>query len=53
MGFRFLPDDAVASVRVPAGQAVLIDRSLRAGAGTIEVLEESPGFTAPVRKPRE
>jgi CRP-like cAMP-binding protein len=39
MGFRFLPDEAVAAVRVPAGQTVLIDRSLRAGSGTIEVLE--------------
>jgi CRP-like cAMP-binding protein len=39
MGFRFLPDEAVAAVRVPAGQTVLIDRSLRVGSGTIEVLE--------------
>ena len=39
MGFRFLPDGAVAAVRVPAGQTVLIDRSLRVGSGTIEVLE--------------
>jgi hypothetical protein len=39
MGFRYLPDDSVAAVRVSAGQTVLIDRSLRVGAGTIEVLE--------------
>jgi CRP-like cAMP-binding protein len=39
MGFRFLPDDAVAAVRVPAGQTVLIDRSLRVSSNTIEVLE--------------
>jgi hypothetical protein len=39
MGFRFLPDDAVAAVRVPAGQTVLVDRSLRTVSSTIEVLE--------------
>jgi hypothetical protein len=39
MGFRFLPDASAAAVRVPAGQAVLVDRSLRVGTGTIEVLE--------------
>ena len=39
MGFRFLPHDAAASVRVPAGQSVLIDRNLRRASGSIEVLE--------------
>jgi CRP-like cAMP-binding protein len=39
MGFRFLPDDAVPAVRVLAGQTVLIDRTLRIGSCTIEVLE--------------
>lgn len=39
MGFRFLPDDAVAAVRVPAGQAVLIDRTLHQSTSVLEVLE--------------
>ena len=39
MGFRFLPDDAVAAVRVPAGQSVLIDANLHASSSSIEVLE--------------
>jgi hypothetical protein len=43
MGFRFLPDDAVAAVRVPAGQTVLIDPGLRVGQGastaSVAVLE--------------
>ncbi len=39
MGFRFLPDDAGATVRLPAGQAVLVNRSLRVASGSIEVLE--------------
>jgi len=39
MGFRCLPQDAVAAVRVPAGQSVLIDRNLRQASGSIEVLQ--------------
>ncbi|MEX1315576.1 MAG: helix-turn-helix domain-containing protein [Synechococcaceae cyanobacterium] len=39
MGFRFLPDDAVAAVRVPAGQSVLIDSNLHTSSSSIEVLE--------------
>ncbi|MGB5134828.1 MAG: helix-turn-helix domain-containing protein [Prochlorococcaceae cyanobacterium] len=39
MGFRFLPDEAVAAVRVPAGQSVLIDTSLHTAGSAIEVLE--------------
>jgi len=39
MSFRFLPDDAVAAIRMPAGQTVLIDPSLRPGASCLEVLE--------------
>ena len=39
MGFRFLPDDPVAAVRVPAGQTVLIDPGLRPGATCLEVLD--------------
>jgi hypothetical protein len=39
MGFRFLPDDAVAAVRVPAGQSVLIDSNLHTASSSIEVLE--------------
>ncbi len=43
MGFRFLPDDSVAAVRVPAGQTVLLDSGLRssqgAAAASVEVLE--------------
>ncbi len=39
MGFRFLPDDPVAAVRVPTGQSVLIDSNLHAACSSIEVLE--------------
>lgn len=39
MGFRFLPDDPVAAVRVPPGQSVLVDTSLRGFGSAIEVLE--------------
>ncbi|MFO8238142.1 MAG: helix-turn-helix domain-containing protein [Prochlorococcaceae cyanobacterium] len=39
MGFRFLPDDPVAAVRVPAGQSVLIDSNLHSACSSIEVLE--------------
>jgi CRP-like cAMP-binding protein len=39
MGFRFLPDDPVAAVRVPAGQSVLVDANGSASAHSIEVLE--------------
>jgi hypothetical protein len=39
MSFRFLPDDAVAAVRMPAGQTVLIDPNLRPGASCLEVLD--------------
>jgi hypothetical protein len=39
MGFRFLPDDPVAAVRVPVGQSVLIDSKLHASCRSIEVLE--------------
>ncbi|MEO1001700.1 MAG: helix-turn-helix domain-containing protein [Cyanobacteria bacterium J06638_7] len=39
MGFRFLPDDVVAAVRVPAGQSVLIDSNLHSASSAIEVLE--------------
>ncbi|MGL6133498.1 MAG: Crp/Fnr family transcriptional regulator [Prochlorococcaceae cyanobacterium] len=39
MGFRFLPDDPLAAVRVPAGQSVLIDSNLHSACSSIEVLE--------------
>ncbi|MEB3320259.1 MAG: Crp/Fnr family transcriptional regulator [Cyanobium sp.] len=39
MGFRFLPHDSVAPVRVPAGQSVLIGRNLQPSSGAIAVLE--------------
>jgi hypothetical protein len=43
MGFRFMPDDSVAAVRVPPGQTVLIDPALRLrqgeGHASVEVLE--------------
>ena len=40
MRFRFLPDDSIAAVRMPAGQCVLIDPSPGPGSTTcLEVLE--------------
>jgi hypothetical protein len=39
MSFRFLPDDPVAPVRMPAGQTVLIDPAARGGRSCLEVLE--------------
>ncbi len=39
MSFRFLPDPAVAAVRMPTGQTVLIDPALRPGGSCIEVIE--------------
>ena len=39
MSFRFLPDQSAATVRMPAGQSVLIDPSLRPGASCLEVLD--------------
>jgi CRP-like cAMP-binding protein len=39
MSFRFLPDDSVAAVRMPAGQTVLLEPSLRAATTCLEVLE--------------
>jgi hypothetical protein len=39
MSFRFLPDDPVAPVRMPAGQTVLLDPAGRAGGSCLEVLE--------------
>ena len=39
MSFRFLPDQSAATVRMPAGQSVLIDPSLRPGTSCLEVLD--------------
>ena len=39
MAFRFLPDDPVAAVRMPAGHTVLIDPAARGSASCLEVLE--------------
>ena len=39
MSFRFLSDNAASAVRMPAGQSVLIDPSLRPGASCLEVLD--------------
>ncbi len=39
MSFRFLPDQPASAVRMPAGQNVLIDPSLRPGASCLEVLD--------------
>jgi hypothetical protein len=39
MSFRFLPDDPLAAVRMPAGQCVLLDPALRPGGSCLEVLE--------------
>jgi CRP-like cAMP-binding protein len=39
MSFRFLPDDPVAAVRMPAGQTVLLDPALRSGPSCLEVIE--------------
>ena len=39
MGFRFMPDDPVAPVRVPTGQSVLIDTSSRTDGTCLEVIE--------------
>ena len=39
MSFRFLPDDVVPAVRMPAGQTVLIDASLRPNGSCLEVIE--------------
>jgi CRP-like cAMP-binding protein len=39
MGFRFLPDAPASAVRMPAGQALLLDPALRPGGSCIEVLE--------------
>jgi CRP-like cAMP-binding protein len=39
MSLRFLPDDVVPAVRMPAGQSVLIDPSLRPGGSCLEVIE--------------
>ncbi len=39
MSFRFLPDDPIGPVRMPTGQAVLIDPSARSGTACLEVIE--------------
>ncbi len=39
MSFRFLPDDPVAAVRMPAGQTVLLDPARRPSGSCIEVLD--------------
>ena len=39
MSFRFLPDDASAAIRMPAGRTVLIDPSLRPGGSCLEVID--------------
>lgn len=39
MSFRFLPDDVVSAVRMPAGQCVLIDPALRPGGSCLEVID--------------
>ena len=39
MSFRFLPDPPVSAVRMPVGQTVLLDPTLRPAGSCIEVLE--------------
>jgi hypothetical protein len=39
MSFRFLPDEPVAAVRMPAGQTVLLDPALRSGPCCLEVID--------------
>ena len=39
MSFRFLPDAPASAVRMPAGQALLLDPALRPGGSCIEVIE--------------
>lgn len=39
VSFRFLPDQPLSCVRMPAGQTVLLDPALRPGGSSIEVLE--------------
>ena len=39
MSFRFLPDDPVASIKLRAGQTVMVDPSARRGGSCLEVLE--------------
>ena len=39
MRYRFLPDDPVSAVRMPAGQTVLLDPTPRPGGSCLEVLE--------------
>ena len=39
MRYRFLPDDPVAAVRMPAGQTVLLDPTPRPGGSCLEVLD--------------
>ena len=39
MSFRFLSDNSASAVRLPAGQSVLIDPSLRPGSSCLAVLE--------------